>query len=47
MAAYAVALVLLGTAYVTLVFTGPRTALLFAIFALAMMLVAVMLVLRR
>ena len=47
MAAYAVTLVLLGAAYATLVFSGPRVALLFAVAALAAVLVAMVLALRR
>jgi hypothetical protein len=46
MVAYAVVLVLLGTAYATLVFSGPRVALVFALAALAMVVVAVVLALR-
>jgi hypothetical protein len=47
MAAYAVTLVLLGAAYTTLVFSGPRVALLFAVAALAAVLVAMVLALKR
>ncbi|MCA1688058.1 MAG: hypothetical protein LC714_05615 [Actinobacteria bacterium] len=47
MVAYAVVLALLGTTYVTLVFTGPRIALIFALAALAMVIVAVVLALKR
>ncbi len=47
MAAYAVTLVLLGAAYVTLVFSGPRAALVFALSALAAVLVAVVLAIKR
>jgi hypothetical protein len=47
MAAYAVTLVLLGAAYATLVFSGPRVALLFAVAALAAVLVAMVLALKR
>ena len=41
MVAYAVVLVLLGATYGTLVFFGPKLALLFSLAALATMLVAV------
>lgn len=44
MVAYAAALILLGATYATLVFAGPKTALLFALSALATMLVALALV---
>ena len=47
MVAYAVVLVLLGAAYATLVFSGPRGALIFALAALAAVLVAVALALKR
>ena len=47
MVAYAVTLVLLGAAYATLVFSGPRVALLFAVAALVAVLVAVLLALKR
>jgi hypothetical protein len=47
MVAYAVTLVLLGAAYATLVFSGPRIALVFALAALAAVLVALVLALRR
>jgi hypothetical protein len=47
MAAYAVTLILLGAAYATLVFSGPRVALLFAAAALAAVLVAMVLALKR
>jgi hypothetical protein len=40
MVAYAVVLVLLGATYGTLIFVGPKVALLFALAALAAMLVA-------
>ncbi len=47
MVAYAAALVLLGATYATLVFSGPGVALLFALAALAAVLVAVALALKR
>jgi hypothetical protein len=47
MVAYAVVLVLLGAAYATLVFSGPGVALVFALAALAAVLVAVVLALKR
>jgi hypothetical protein len=47
MVAYAVVLALLGASYATLVFNGPRVALSFALAALATVLVAVVLALRR
>jgi 6-phosphofructokinase 1 len=47
MVAYAAVLVLLGATYATLIFTGPRVALVFALAALAAVLTAVMLVLKR
>ena len=47
MVAYAVVLALLGVAYATLVFSGPRVALIFALAALAAVLVAVVLALKR
>jgi hypothetical protein len=47
MIAYAVTLLLLGAAYATLVFSSPRVALLFAVAALAAILVAVVLALKR
>jgi hypothetical protein len=47
MVAYAVTLVLLGAAYATLVFSGPRVALVFALAALAAVLVALVLALKR
>jgi hypothetical protein len=47
MVAYAVTLVLLGAAYATLVFSDPRIALVFALAALAAVLVALVLALRR
>ncbi len=47
MVAYAVVLVLLGAAYATLVFSGPRVALVFALAALAAVLVAVALALKK
>ena len=47
MVAYAVVLVLLVAAYATLVLSGPRVALIFALAALAAVLVAVALALKR
>jgi hypothetical protein len=47
MAAYAVTLVLLGATYAALVFYGQRTALVFALAALAAVLLAVVLALKR
>jgi hypothetical protein len=47
MAAYAVTLVLLGATYATLVFFGSQVALVFALAALAAVLVAVVLALKR
>ena len=47
MVAYAAVLVLLGATYATLIFTGPRVALVFALAALGAVLTAVMLVLKR
>jgi hypothetical protein len=47
MVAYAVVLVLLGVAYATLVFSGPKAALVFALAALAVVLVSLALALRR
>jgi hypothetical protein len=47
MVAYAVVLVLLGAAYATLVFSGPRVALIFALAALAVVLIAVALAMKR
>ena len=47
MVAYAVVLVMLGATYATLVFSGPRVALVFALAALAVVLVAVALALKR
>ena len=47
MAAYAVTLVLLGATYATLVFFGSQAALVFALAALAAVLVAVVLALKR
>ena len=47
MVAYAGVLVLLGATYATLIFSGPRLALVFALAALGSVLVAVMLVLKR
>jgi hypothetical protein len=47
MVAYAVVLALLGATYATLVFSGPKVALVFALAALATVLVAVVLTLKR
>ena len=47
MAAYAVALVLLGATYAALVFSGPEAALVFALMALVAVVTAVVLVLKR
>ena len=47
MAVYAVTLALLGATYAALVFYGRQAALVFALAALAAVLVAVMLVLKR
>ncbi len=47
MVAYAVVLVLLGATYATLVFSGPRVALIFALAALAAVLVAAALAIKR
>jgi hypothetical protein len=47
MVAYAVVLALLGASYATLVFNGPRAALVFALAALAAVVVAVVLALKR
>ncbi len=47
MVAYAAVLVLLGATYAALVFSGPRVALVFALGALAAVLVAVALALKR
>ena len=47
MVAYAGVLVLLGATYATLVLSGPRVALVFALAALAAVLVAVVLALKR
>lgn len=47
MVAYAVVLVLLGATYAALVFSGPRAALVFALAALAAVVVAVALALFR
>jgi hypothetical protein len=47
MAAYAVTLALLGATYVALVFYGRQAALVFALAALAAVLLAVVLVLKR
>jgi hypothetical protein len=47
MVAYAVTLLLLGATYAALVFSGPRAALVFALAALAAVLVAVVLAIKR
>jgi len=47
MVAYAVVLVLLGAAYTTLVFAGPRVALFFALAALAAAVLSLVLALKR
>ena len=47
MVAYATVLVLLGATYATLVFSAPRVALVFSLAALAAVLVAVVLALKR
>ncbi len=47
MVAYAGVLVLLGATYATLVLSGPRVALVFALAALAAVLAAVVLSLKR
>ena len=47
MVAYAVVLALLGASYASLVFLGPRSALFFALAALAAVVVAVVLALKR
>jgi hypothetical protein len=47
MVAYMVVLVLLGAAYATIVFSGPRVALVLALAALAVVLVAVALAIKR
>jgi hypothetical protein len=47
MVAYAFVLVLLGAAYATLVFSGPRVALVFALAALATVVVSLVLALKR
>jgi hypothetical protein len=47
MVAYAVVLALLGATYATLVFSGEKVALVFALAALAAVLVAVVLALKR
>jgi hypothetical protein len=46
MVAYAVTLLLLGATYAALVFSGPRAALVFALAALAAVLVAVVLAIK-
>ncbi|MDP8946852.1 MAG: hypothetical protein M3N09_01950 [Actinomycetota bacterium] len=47
MVAYAVVLVLLGATYATLVFFGPKVALVFSLGALAAVVVSVALALKR
>ena len=47
MVAYAIVLALLGATYAALVFSGPRVALVFALAALAAVVVAVVLALKR
>jgi hypothetical protein len=47
MVAYAIVLALLGASYTTLVFDGPEAALYFALAALATVVVAVVLALKR
>ena len=47
MVAYALVLALLGVTYATLVFSGSRVALVFALAALVAVLVAVVLALKR
>jgi hypothetical protein len=47
MVAYAVVLALLGVTYATLVFSGPRIALVFALAALVAVVIAVVLALKR
>jgi hypothetical protein len=47
MAAYAIVLAQLGASYATLVFDGPKAALFFALAALATVVVAVVLALKR
>jgi hypothetical protein len=47
MVAYAVALGLLGATYATLVFSGPRLAIVFALGALAAVVVSLALALKR
>ncbi len=47
MVAYAVVLVLLGATYATLVFSGPKAALVFALGALAAVVVSLALALKR
>ena len=47
MVAYSVVLALLGATYAALVFSGPKVALVFALAALAAVLVAVVLALKR
>ena len=47
MVAYAIVLALLGATYAALVFSGPRVALVFALAALAAVVVAAALALKR
>ena len=47
MVAYAFVLALLGVTYATLVFSGPRIALVFALAALVAVVIAVVLALKR
>ena len=47
MVAYAAVLVLLGAAYATLVFSGPKVALVFALGALAAVVASLALALKR
>jgi hypothetical protein len=47
MVAYAIVLVLLGAAYATLVFYGPKPAMVFALGALAAVVVSLALALKR
>jgi hypothetical protein len=47
MVAYAVVLALLGVTYATLVFSGQRVALVFALAALVAVVIAVVLALKR
>jgi hypothetical protein len=47
MVAYAVVLALLGATYATLVLSGPKVALVFALIALAAVVISVVLALKR